>query len=98
MTALMTLQVGPLSLLQRLLMPPILKCPVTCMRALGTPMPLRHVMSSPELEGSVSAVFHQFVETLSRLWKLLILSVNFFSFDTQPPPPIGPDTPHSRRF
>jgi len=50
MTALMTLRVGPLSLLQPFLMPPFLKCPVTCMRASVTPVPFCHVMSSPELE------------------------------------------------
>jgi hypothetical protein len=61
MTALMTLRVGLLSLLQPLLTPPILKCPVTCMRASETLMPLCHVMSSPELERSASAVYHQFV-------------------------------------
>jgi hypothetical protein len=45
MTALMTLRVGLFSLIQALLMPPVLKCPVTCMRACETPMPLCHMMS-----------------------------------------------------
>jgi hypothetical protein len=50
MTALMTLRVDSFSLIQALLMPPILKFPVTWMRASETPMPFCHMLSSPELE------------------------------------------------